>query len=57
MGYYYMKYILDRKEVSLEELNNAVNNAELTNSGEEVITLVEIKDDTMIFETSWVSFY
>lgn len=52
-----MKYILDRKEVSLEELNNAVNNAELTNSGEEVITLVEIKDDTMIFETSWVSFY
>lgn len=57
MGYYYMKYILDRKEVSLEELNNVVNNAELTNSGEEVITLVEIKDDTMIFETSWVSFY
>lgn len=57
MGYYYMKYMLDRKEVSLEELNNAVNNAEITNSGEEVITLVEIKDDTMIFETSWVSFY
>ena len=52
-----MKYILDGKEVSLEELNNAVNNTECTHSGEEVIVLSEIKDGAMIFETGWVDYY
>ena len=54
---YYMKYILDGKEMSLEELNNAINNTILTDSYEEVITIVEIKNNTMILETSCITFY
>ena len=52
-----MKYILDGKEISLEELNNAINNTILTDSYEEVITIVEIKNNTMILETSCITFY
>ena len=54
---YYMKYILDGKEISLEELNNAINNTIWADSYEEVITIVEIKNNTMILETSCITFY
>lgn len=52
-----MKYILDGKEISLEELNNAINNTIWADSYEEVITIVEIKNNTMILETSCITFY
>lgn len=52
-----MKYTLNGKEVTIEELTYAIDNTELNYDSEEIITLVEIADNTMIFESNWITFY
>ena len=55
-----MKYYLDDKEVTLKELNTALENLDPGNehhSYSEIIELVEIKDNAMYFEKSGYSWY
>ena len=55
-----MKYFLDDNEITLEELNTALNNLDSgseSNSYSEIIELTEIKDNAMYFERGGFSWY
>lgn len=53
----FIKFILDNKEVTYEELQNKLNNLEVTDSTQEYIELYEVKaDGTLAFETNCTSF-
>lgn len=55
-----MKFILDDKEVSLEELKKAIDNLFIGNEDDgysETIELESIDSDTLYFNTSSTSYY
>lgn len=55
-----MKYFLDDKEVTLEELTKAVDDLDPgseTHSESEIIELEEIRDGAMYFSKSSISWY
>ena len=53
----FVKFILDNKEITYQELQNKLNNLEVTDSTEEYIELYEVKaDGTLVFETNCTSF-
>ena len=53
----FIKFILDNKEITYQELQEKINNLEVTDSAEEYIELYEAKvDGTLVFETNCTSF-
>lgn len=53
----FIKFILDNKEVTYEELQGKFNNLEVGYDWEEYIELYEVKaDGTLVFETNRISF-
>ena len=53
----FIKFILDNKEITYEELQNRLNNLEVTDSTQEYIELYEVKaDGILVFETNRISF-
>lgn len=53
----FIKFIIDNKEVTYEELQNKLNNLEVTDSTQEYIELYEAKaDGTLVFETNCMSY-
>ena len=53
----FIKFILDNKEITYQELQEKMNSLEVTDSTEEYIELYEVKaDGTLIFETNCVSY-
>lgn len=53
----FIKFIIDNKEVTYEELQNRLNNLEVTDSTQEYIELYEVKaDGTLVFETNCMSY-
>ena len=53
----FIKFILDNKEVTYQELQEKFNNLEVGYDWEEYIELYEVKTDgTLVFETNRISF-
>ena len=53
----FIKFILDNKEVTYEELQEKFNNLKVGCDWEEYIELYEVKaDGTLVFETNRISF-
>ena len=53
----FIKFILDNKEVTYEELQEKFNNLEVGYDWEDYIELYEVKaDGTLVFETNRTSF-
>lgn len=53
----FIKFILDNKEVSYEELQEKFNNLEVGYDWEDYIELYDVKPDgTLIFETNRIGF-
>lgn len=53
----FIKFILDNKEVTYEELQEKLNNLEVGYDWEDYIELYEVKaDGTLVFETNRISF-
>ena len=54
----FIKFILDNKEVTYEELQNKLNNLEVTDSTQEYIELYEVTPNgTLVFETNCIGYY
>jgi hypothetical protein len=53
----FIKFILDNKEVTYEELQEKFNNLEVGYDWEDCIVLYEVKaDGTLVFETNRMSY-
>ena len=53
----FIKFILDNKEVTYEELQKKFNNLQIDYDWEDYIELYEVKSDgTLVFETNRTSF-
>ena len=53
----FVKFILDNKEITYQELQEKMNSLEITPNTEEYIELYEVKaDGTLVFETNCTSF-
>lgn len=53
----FVKFILNGKEVTYQELQERMKSLEVTDSTEEYIELYEVKaDGTLVFETNCTSF-
>ena len=53
----FIKFILDNKDVTYEELQEKFNNLEVGYDWEDYIELYEVKaDGTLVFETNRISF-
>lgn len=53
----FVKFILDSKEITYQELQDRLNNLEVTDNTQEYIELYEVKaDGTLVFETNCTSF-
>lgn len=53
----FIKFILDNKEVTYEELQEKFNNLEVGYDWEDYIELYDVKPDgTIVFETNRISF-
>jgi hypothetical protein len=53
----FIKFILDNKEVTYQELQEKFNNLEVGYDWEDYIELYEVKPDgTLVFETNRISF-
>ena len=53
----FIKFVLDDKEVTYQELREKFNNLEVGYDWEEYIELYEVKaDGTFVFETNHISF-
>ena len=53
----FIKFIIDNKEVTYEELQSKVDSLKVTDSTQEYIELYEVKaDGTLVFETNCMSY-